>query len=243
MAGNLPSGSSGKPLHRMFTDIPDRYDLINHVITLGMDRSWREKAARRCLSSQPHRILDICCGTGDLTVLLATMADYPVEITGVDYSKTMLEVAEQKAVPLRTGKNIKFMEADVSQLPFPNSYFDCVGISFAFRNLTYQNPLTPVYLSEILRVLRSGGEFVIVETSQPKMPLIRFFFHLYLRCFVFPAGYLISGKKAPYKYLAQSAEHFYSAEEAQTYLVQCGFSRATYQRIFFGAAAIYVAVK
>ena len=232
-----------KTLHRMFESIPKHYDLINHIITLGMDAGWRKKAALACLSTRPSLILDICCGTGDLSIALARLADHKPEITAVDFSREMLDIAEKKASALAPGSKIKFIEADVSNLPFPNNHFDCIGISFAFRNLTYQNPGTADYLREILRVLKPGGKFIIIESSQPKSSFIRFFSHLYLRCFVFPAGYLISGNKEAYKYLAESAEHFYSAEDLMDFLVKSGFSRVSFQRLFFGATAIYSATK
>jgi len=186
-----------RPLYHIFTRIPDCYDLINRVITFGMDVGWRQQAALVCLQDRPGRILDLCCGTGDLSVTIARLADYRPEITGVDYSQPMLEIATAKAGALNQGSNIRFINADVDRLPFSDGYFDCIGISFAFRNLTYRNPNTQSYLDEILRVLRPGGRFVIVESSQPKSAFIRFFHHLYLRAWVFPSGYLLSGIKPP----------------------------------------------
>ncbi len=232
-----------RPLYHIFTKIPDRYDLINRVITLGMDAGWRKQAALVCLQDRPGRILDICCGTGDLSVAIARLADYRPEITGVDYSQPMLEIATAKAGALNPGSNIRFINADVGRLPFSDGYFDCIGISFAFRNLTYRNPNTQNYLDEILRVLRPGGRFVIVESSQPKSAVIRFFHHLYLRAWVFPSAYLLSGNKSAYCYLAQSALHYYSAEELQGFLIKSGFKQAAAKRLFFGAAAIHTGVK
>jgi demethylmenaquinone methyltransferase / 2-methoxy-6-polyprenyl-1,4-benzoquinol methylase len=237
------TAGTSRPLYHIFTRIPDRYDLINHVITLGMDRGWRNRTARACLQGHPGRILDICCGTGDLAVTIAQLADYSPEITGADYSQPMLEIAAAKAQSLAQSKNIRFINADVGQLPFADGYFDCIGISFAFRNLTYRNPNTPAYLAEILRVLKPGGRFVIVESSQPKSAFIRFFDHLYLRAWVFPSGFLLSGNKGAYRYLAESALHFYSAGEMKQFLLKSGFKQATAERLFFGAAAVYTAVK
>jgi len=187
MSADTSKSKTSRPLYHIFTRIPDRYDMINHVITLGMDSGWRNRTAMTCLQDRPKRILDICCGTGDLATTIAKLAQYTPEITGADYSQPMLEIAAAKARSLPEGKDVRFINADVAQLPFADGYFDCIGISFAFRNLTYKNPNTQSYLNEILRVLKPGGRFVIVESSQPKTAFIRFFDHLYLRTWVFPS--------------------------------------------------------
>jgi len=241
MSADIGKSKTGRPLYHVFTRIPDRYDLINHVITLGMDSGWRRQAALACLQERPGRILDICCGTGDLAITITQLAPYTPEITGADYSQPMLEIATAKAIA--SGKNIRFINADVALLPFDDSYFDCIGISFAFRNLTYKNPMTQSYLNEILRVLKPGGRFVIVESSQPKSPFIRFLDHLYLRLWVFTSGYILSGNKGAYRYLAESARHFYSTEEMQDFLLKAGFKQAAAKSLFFGAAAVYTAEK
>jgi demethylmenaquinone methyltransferase / 2-methoxy-6-polyprenyl-1,4-benzoquinol methylase len=243
MSNDISNVKNSRPLYHIFTRIPDRYDLINHVITLGMDGGWRRRTALECLKDRPARILDICCGTGDLSITIAKLAQYNPEITGADYSQPMLEIAAAKAQSLASEKSIHFINADVSHLPFADGYFDCIGISFAFRNLTYQNPLTQSYIDEVRRVLKPGGKFVIVESCQPQTTFIRFFDHLYLRGWVFPTGYILSGNKGAYRYLAESALHFYSAEEMQEFLLKAGFKQATANRLFFGAAAIYTAVK
>jgi demethylmenaquinone methyltransferase / 2-methoxy-6-polyprenyl-1,4-benzoquinol methylase len=243
MTEHISTDSSSRSLHRIFTAVPGKYDLINHVITLGMDVKWRSKAARTCLSLHPARVLDLCCGTGDLAFSIAQQAEYNIEITGVDYSQPMLDIAAEKSAALCPGKNIKFISANVSKLPFPDNYFDCVGISFAFRNITYRNPLAQLHIKEVLRVLKPCGQYIIVESSQPQSPVIRFFYRLYLCCFVFPAGSVISGNKAAYRYLAESAAHFYTAEEARDFLIASGFREVSFQRLFFGAASIHSAVK
>jgi demethylmenaquinone methyltransferase/2-methoxy-6-polyprenyl-1,4-benzoquinol methylase len=230
-----------RPLHSMFTAVPRRYDLVNHVITWGLDRHWRQKAASECLVTRPRRVLDLCCGTGDLAIAIARLGGSGVEVAGIDFSEPMLGLAAAKAAATNT--DMTFVYGDAAALPFADGYFDCVGISFAFRNLTYKNPLVKSYLSEVYRVLAPGGKFVIAETSQPGSSLIRTLYHLYLRCFVTNAGRWLSGNRSAYRYLAESARRFYNTGEVRNLLLASGFKEFTSRPLLLGAAAIYVAVK
>ena len=232
-----------KSLHEIFTAVPDRYDLINRIFTCGQDKRWRLKAVRLCIATQPDKILDICCGTGDLAIRLAQLASPLTEVIGLDYSLPMLEKATEKAGRAQLEAKLNFIHSDVDDLPFPDGYFDCIGISFAFRNLTYNNPNTPGYLAEIVRVLKKGGHFIIVESSQPPNKLIRKLDHFYLRTFVRWMGTFLSKNKAAYNYLTESASKFYTSEELADLLAKAGFNAVSVKRLFFGATAIHVAVK
>ena len=227
----------------MFTTVPRRYDLVNHAITWCLDARWRRKAARECLVNNPQKVLDLCCGTGDLAINLAKLSTRYSEVTGIDYSQPMLEIAVDKAKAAGLNDKVTLVDGDVASLPFPDGYFDSIGISFAFRNLTYKNPLTEQYLAEIFRVLAPGGRFVIVESSQPKSRLIRRLFHLYLRWFVSPVGYRLSGNRGAYQYLAESARRFYGPDEVKNLLLSVGFKEVSYHPFLLGAAGIHVAVK
>jgi demethylmenaquinone methyltransferase / 2-methoxy-6-polyprenyl-1,4-benzoquinol methylase len=231
-----------KPLYGMFTDIPPRYDLINHLITLNMDKGWRKRASRTCLAGRPEKFLDLCCGTGDLGINVASLANYHIEVKGLDYSQPMLDIAFTKASSQKD-KSFSFTQGDASNLPFPDQYFDCVGISFAFRNLTYKNVLAEKHLSEIFRVLQPGGRFVIVESSQPESGFIQACYHFYMRQYVYRIGAWLSGNKAAYRYLAESACLYYSPSELKNLLTTHKFRDVTYKPLFFGAAGIYVALK
>ena len=243
MSNNADIAIRHEPLCRIFTGVPRRYDLINRIITWGLDKRWRRQATRECLAAKPGKVLDLCCGTGDLVIDLARLADKNVELTGIDYSQPMLEIAARKAVMLAQGRKISFIYGDAASLPFADGYFDCVGISFAFRNLTYKNPLAQLHLAEVLRVLSTGGRYVIVETSQPKSKLIRKLYHLYLRWFVFRLGHWLSSNRKAYHYLAESAARFYTPEEVEAMLLTAGFRRVSFYPLLFGAAGIHVAVR
>ncbi len=232
-----------RPLYDMFTAVPPRYDLVNHMITWGLDKRWRWEAARECLASQPGKVLDLCCGTGDLAINLARLAEDNVELTGIDYSQPMLALATKKAELLARRRKISFTYGNAANLPFPDGYFDCIGISFAFRNLTYRNPLAQCHIAETLRLLSAGGRFVIVETSQPRAKLIRKLYHLYLRWFVSRLGCLLSGNRGAYRYLAESAARFYTSDDLKEMLLAAGFRQVSFRPLFLGAIGIHVAIK
>ncbi len=232
---------SKKPLYGIFTDIPPHYDLINRLITLGMDKGWRRKAAIECVSGNPMKFLDLCCGTGDLAIRVAELARYPIEIKGLDYSQPMLDLAASKA--RQKGKSITFTQGDASKLPYASEYFDCIGISFAFRNLTYRNPLVAAHMAEILRVLKPGGRCIIAESSQPTSKFIRSCYHFYMRQYVYRIGAWLSRNKPAYRYLAESACNYFSPSEMKDFLIKSGFKNVAYQPLFFGAAGVYAATK
>ncbi len=230
-----------RPLYEMFNSVPRRYDLLNKIITWGLDRKWRNKAAVECLKSSPERILDICCGTGDLAHTISLLKESSAEVFGLDYSRLMLDVAVGKAEALADKPS--YIIGDASRLPFPDNCFDCIGISFAFRNLTYKNPKLNNHLTEIVRVLKPGSRFIIVESSQPESPFIRKLFHIYLRRYVAKIGTIISGNRSAYNYLAESASRFYTPGEIRDMLIEAGFARVDYRPLLFGAAGIHTAVK
>ena len=230
-------------LYEMFTSVPPRYDLINHLITMGLDWQWRREAAKECLAALPGRMLDLCCGTGDLVIRVAGMVKGETELVGLDFSRPMLMIAAGKATGISSGKGISFVHGDATKMHFPDSYFNCVGISFAFRNLTYKNPMASQYLSEVFRVLKQGGRFVIVESSQPRNKFIRKLGHFYIRLVVPRLGYLLSGDKGAYQYLAESMTNYYTPDEIRAILLKAGFSEVRYRPLFFGTAGIHVAIK
>ncbi|HEY41316.1 MAG TPA: ubiquinone/menaquinone biosynthesis methyltransferase [Dehalococcoidia bacterium] len=220
-----------------------RYDLINRLFTWGLDERWRRQAARECLKERPEQLLDLCCGTAGLALRLVGMSSGSTMIVGIDFSLPMLEIAREKAKHASMSERVALVHGDTAALPFPDGHFDCIGISFAFRNLTYKNPLALRYLNEVLRVLRPGGRFVLVESSQPTSRLIRKLFHLYMRWYVSRLGHLLSGNRGAYRYLAESASRFYTAEELRNLMLEVGFSKFSSRRLALGTVAIHVATK
>ena len=227
----------------MFNAIPKRYDLINKLMTWGLDKRWRDMAARECIGTGPRRVLDLGCGTGDLAINIVQRAKNYLAVDGLDYSPAMLELARRKADAAVGRSRITFTQAEAASLPYNNEYFDSVGISFAFRNLTYKNPIANFHLAEIFRVLTKGGRLVVVESSQPKSRFVRWWFHLYLRTYVYWTGWLLSGNRGAYRYLTESARRFFEPEEVMEMLKTAGFREVSYRPLFHGAAALHIAIK
>ena len=236
-------GATASGLQRMFTTVPRRYDLLNRVLTFGIDQRWRRCAAAACLFDHPRRVLDLCSGTGDLAVLLARKADPGAAIVAADFCEPMLEVARRKAAAAGVEERIEFRVADAARLPFPDGSFDAVGIAFGFRNLTWKNPARERHLSEVHRVLGSGGRFVVVETSRPRCALLRGGFDAYFAALVAPLGALISGQGGAYRYLARSARGFYRPEGIVDLLRAAGFRDVRHRPLLGGVAALHVAAR
>ncbi len=231
-----------RPLQKMFMKVPPSYDFLNRLLTFRLDELWRKKAGAECLKNNPQKVLDLCCGTGDLALRLRKMAPSNTQIIALDYSEPMLKVAKKKAERKKL-LNIDFHHGDVADMPFSDKYFDSIGIAFAFRNLSFHNPDLDKFIGEILRVLKPGGLFVIIETSQPENFLIRKLFHLYLRWITAPVGGTFSGYYGAYKYLAHSARNYYSNKELTEILLSKGFSKVNYKSLFAGISCLYMATK
>lgn len=233
--------TKGRPLQKMFERVPDRYDFLNRLLTFRLDEVWREKAVKEIVDEQPQEVMDVGTGTGDLAVRVARKLS-ETRVTGYDFSSSMLKVAHDKAEHYGLD-NVEFIEGDAASMPFESERFDVTGISFAFRNITFKNPHTGLYLKEIFRTLKPGGKFVIVETSQPRFFLFRFIFHQYLNYIVSKIGGRISGAKGAYHYLAYSARNFYTREELTGLLEKHGFVLLKHRPELFGIAAVTVAIR
>lgn len=218
----------------MFSSIAPRYDLLNHVLSFNVDRLWWRRAARTFthILRRPHaNILDLCCGTGDMTFALRCQAR-PSEprILGADFSHPMLQLASRKS----GGTHLRWLEADALQLPFATEQFDLITTAFGFRNLTDYD----AGLREIVRLLRPGGECGILEFGEPQGILGRFY-RIYFKRILPAIGTVISGVKGPYTYLPASVERFPHPDEMLTRMLQAGFRAATWTPYTFGIAGLY----
>jgi demethylmenaquinone methyltransferase / 2-methoxy-6-polyprenyl-1,4-benzoquinol methylase len=236
------SQEQSRPLKKMFSVVPPSYDILNRILTLGADAGWRKSATRQILRNNPSQVLDLCCGTGDLLLEVKKKAGKDVTIKALDFSAPMLDIAKKKLS--RKGMNaVELILGDAANMPFQDNSFDSIGISFGFRNLTFENPDREIFLKEILRVLRPGGQLVIVETSQPSNLIWRKLYHYYMSWFTAPIGGVLSGQRSAYQYLAYSARNFYSPAQMRELLLDAGFSQVNSEALMGGISAITTAVK
>lgn len=226
-------------IRKIFSEVPETYELVNHILTFGLDIFWRKKAAQIAVQGNGNMWLDVCSGTGEMASYLKRLAPKNTKVFACDFSFPMI----QEALKKKEASEITFMVSDINSLPFPDHSFDLVTISFAVRNINLDREKFLRVLQEINRVLKPGGRFVAVETSQPKSELIRKLFHTYVRLAVKPIGQLISGSKSAYVYLSSTIPRFYPAEEFAQIIKQAGFREVSHKPLLFGVTAIHKAVK
>jgi demethylmenaquinone methyltransferase/2-methoxy-6-polyprenyl-1,4-benzoquinol methylase len=225
----MPEASA---VREMFERVAPRYDLLNRVLSLGIDRHWRRRVVESLEIGPEHQVIDLCCGTGDLALEIAAKA----RCTGCDFTWSMLARAREKSRTAR--RPIALACADTLALPFGEDLFDRATIAFGIRNLESME----AGLAEIRRVLKPGGRLAILEFSQPNRWWLKLPYRFYLG-FVLPAvGGFLSRREA-YRYLAESIQAFPVPERLSELLQQAGFSRASYVRLSGGIVALHLAWK
>jgi demethylmenaquinone methyltransferase / 2-methoxy-6-polyprenyl-1,4-benzoquinol methylase len=244
--GAVTEADASKKVREMFTEIAPRYDLLNHLLSLQIDRLWRARTARHLqliLNRPDALVLDLCCGTGDLAFALARAGK--ACIFGADFAHTMLVRARAKSSALPPTANqsapspMLFFEADALRLPFANSSFDLVTSAFGFRNLANYE----AGLREIQRVLKPGGTVAILEFAEPPDGMLGDLYRWYF-CKVLPRiGGLISGDQAAYKYLPKSVARFFRPPELAALLSAVGYQSVDYRVWTCGTVALHTAVR
>jgi len=232
-----------KDIQGFYSEIAGSYEPINSVLTLGFDKRWRKKIVAEAirLNPNPISILDMCSGTGQTAGHLSRR--FPrAKIIAADFNSQMLAKARDKMSRQRA-ENLFFTLADAVHLPFAGNTFDMITLTFATRNLGATPGQLPASFREFYRVLKPGGFYLNLETSQPPQATIRKLFHIYVRMTVRPLGRLLSGSDASYTYLSESIRSFYSAPELARVLHQAGFKSVHYRHFLFGAAALHIAHK
>lgn len=241
--GAAPDGAgdpetAARAVRQMFTSIAPRYDLLNHVLSFNIDRLWWRRTARSfaAILSQPNaQVLDLCCGTGDLTLALwrKCLKD-STAIVGADFAHPMLQRAKDKSA----GTSLRWIEADALRLPVPSGQFDLVTSAFGFRNLADYD----AGLRETVRVLRPGGQCGILDFGEPG-GLMGKFYRIYFKHVLPAVGSLISGVQGPYRYLPASVERFPSPQEMLERMKRAGLTEVSWTPYTFGIAGLFRAKK
>lgn len=229
--------SKKEQVAQMFNSISRRYDFLNHLLSLGIDKRWRKKAIKILAEAKPKHILDVATGTGDFAI--QALSVNPDKITGVDISEGMLEVGRKKLLQRGLTGKIELKLGDSENLPFPDNNFDAVTVGFGVRN--FEN--LKKGLAEINRVMKPGATLVVLEFSRPtKFPFkqgYKFYFN-----FILPKiGRLVSRDKSAYTYLPESVEAFPDGDRFTAILQEIGFKNTACKPLTFGISSIYTAQK
>lgn len=223
-------------VQRMFTAIAGKYDLNNRVHSFGRDQAWRKAVVRMCRIQPTDHVLDVACGTGDLS--LAFTKAGPAAVTGLDFTAAMLAIANEKAAAAATP--INFVQGDAMALPFDDGSFDVLSIAFGIRNVS--NP--DAAFSEFYRVLRPGGRVAVLEFSQPRNSVIRFFNNLYCnRIMPITASLLARDRSGAYRYLPRSVETFLKADQLAEALSRAGFGNIVQRPMTFGVCTATLGIR
>ena len=227
-------------VERMFDSIASDYDKLNHIMSAGVDRTWRSRALKHIIDrNRPQQILDIACGTGDFSIAIARDAHEKTFVQGLDLSEGMLEVMGKKVAAIGMADRIKGEKGDCEEMRFADNTFDCATIAFGIRNFEHREKA----LKEILRVLKDGGRLVILELSVPENKVLRWCFKQYFARIVPIIGGIISGDKSAYTYLPESVFKFPGRKEWMQTMRDCGYVNVQHKAFTLGICRMYVGEK
>lgn len=224
-------------VNSMFARIARRYDVANHVLSLGVDIRWRKKLVKAVRQTSPKNILDLATGSGDVAFALSRGLPENVQILGIDFCQPMLEEAEIKK-RTRGFPNITFQQGDAMALALPDNAYDAVTISFGLRNMSDLRKS----LSEMRRVLKPGGSAFILEFSQPAR-WTRRLYYFYIKRILPGCAQLLTGDRAAYVYLNETIEKFPDRQELSAQILASGFSSVSARPLSLGIVALHIAVK
>lgn len=228
----------GEKIQEMFNTIAPRYDFLNRLLSLGIDRSWRRFAVGKIKSTPSGRILDVATGTGDVALEIASQTSASVTIVGIDFSREMIELGKQKISTSPYAARISLQVAPCEDIPFDDNSFDSITIAFGIRNVVDRAQ----GLMEMYRVLRPDGKVVILEFSTPRSALFKKLYHFYFLKVLPVIGGLFS-KFSAYKYLPDSVLEFPSQDNFKAVMGDVGFRNLQHYDLTFGIATVFVGDK
>ena len=230
--------SKEERVHHVFEKISDQYDTMNSVISFQLHKKWRADTMKKMAVKQGDKALDVCCGTADWTIALAEAVGEEGKVCGLDFSKNMLKVGEEK-VEKQGLTNVELIHGNAMELPYEDNSFDYVTIGFGLRNV----PDYLTVLKEMNRVLKPGGMAVCLDTSQPTMPGYRQLYYFYFRRIMPLMGRVLAKSYEEYSWLQESASDFPGAPELKKLFEKAGFVKVKYKPYSGGAAASHFGYK
>jgi demethylmenaquinone methyltransferase / 2-methoxy-6-polyprenyl-1,4-benzoquinol methylase len=235
-----PGKNKKDEVELMFDKISGNYDLLNRLLSLGIDRNWRKKALSILIPFHPQDTLDVATGTGDLAFMTETLL-HPKTITGIDLSAGMLEVANKRLKLKISGSDTKitFIKGDAEALPFDTNQYDAATVAFGVRNFADLQ----AGLKEMHRVLKPGSPIIVLEFTKPRIFPFKQLFNIYFKHLLPLIGAWTSGDRRAYRYLFESVQAFPDYESFNQELIKAGFSKPSYKPLSLGICAIYVAYK
>lgn len=228
----------GRQVRRMFDAIAGKYDLLNHTLSLGLDKGWRRKGIAFLKPFRPERILDIATGTGDLAISMYR-ALHPRHVTGADISEGMMEVARRKVAEAGLAEFISFEQQDCTALTYPDASFDAVTAAFGVRNFESIEQ----GIREMYRVLKPGGHLMILELSSPEFFPMKQLYRVYATTVIPFVGWLFSREREAYAYLPASVRVVPQGKVMTDLLAREGFHETKVRRFTFGICSLYTATK
>lgn len=230
---------SSTEMQMLFSGIAARYDCLNTILTLSIDKSWRRRAVDLCRLQKGQKVLDLCCGTGQMMELICREVGKDTTVTGLDLTERMLEVGKQRLGEAISDYSYRLVRGNVLDCPFEDASFDCVTIAFGLRSI----PDKERALTEIARILKPGGRIVCLELSKPEAPILRSIYNLYFNHFLPIIGAIGTRDKAAYAYLRDSVNGFYTKEELLEAFHGVGFTDTGFMPMTCGAAAVHYGYK
>ena len=232
---------SGERVRRMFAEIAPRYDLLNHVLSLNIDRYWRWKTLKLLKLQSGIPFLDVCTGTGDLAIAASRSLRAETEVVGSDFCAEMLDFARKKQSKLAEPRpNLRFVEADTMELPFADGFFQAVSVAFGLRNVLD----TKAGLREMSRVCRDGGTVAILEFSKPNLIGLKQLYEFYFKSVLPRVGNSVAKNSSEaYQYLPQSVSQFPCGEQLANVLREVGLKNVQWRPMTFGVVTLYTGTK
>lgn len=232
---SLPNKENkAKYVQDTFNSIAGSYDLMNTIMTAGLDKKWRRLTVKLSEIRDGGKGLDVCCGTGMLTMELARAAGRAGELVGLDFSENMLAAARKNMADFNLRDTITFIQGDAAKLPFENSGFDCATVGWGLRNV----PDTLTAVQEMVRVVRPGGKVVSLDMAQPTWPVFRQVYWFFFQSVVPAIGKVFSGNKKAYDYLHDSAKAFLNQQALANLFTEAGLVEVRYHNLIGGVVAV-----